>query len=62
MLAVAVIVAVISTSLEGVEKIEKTITIVHCDFADCKSNTHRWFKNGTASEDFEWLDLIEKIN
>lgn len=35
---------------------------VDCDFADCESNTHRWFNDGTAAEDFEWLDLVEKID
>lgn len=34
---------------------------IDCEFADCKSNTHRWFKDGKAHEEFEWLDLIEKI-
>ena len=34
---------------------------INCDFADCKPNTHRGFRDGTALEDCEWLDLIEKI-
>jgi hypothetical protein len=32
-----------------------------CDFVDCNPNCHRWYKDGTAAEGFEWLDLIEKI-
>ena len=34
---------------------------VDCDFADCNPNCHWWNKDGTAQEDFKWLDLIEKF-